>query len=357
MEGIGEKMKNRVLLAAMVILLIFFGFESSARPADRRVILDMDDNRIEVPVNPKRIACMHGVSSDRIVMLGKGGSVVLKMKPTPWAARLYPEIRNVQAVEPPFTGNIERMLKLKVDLVLYSPFPGEAEKYRAAGIPAACGFSPQKRPRTVDEFMENFTRQVMFFGDLLGPEAHMRAEKYCRYFDGKINRIRAKTSKIKEKDRPAVYYGGRGGNFLASQGRASVMHWLTEVAGGNFLPQAYDANFTEVNMEKIFSWDPDVILVSGWGNTMATVKKNPNYASLRALKNDRLHVIPTGIFAWDFASGESVLLAIYMAKIFHSDLFKDWDMIREMKTFYSEVYGKPITDRDAERMLKCLPPV
>ncbi len=46
-----------------------------------------------------------------------------------------------------------------------------------------------------------------------------------------------------------------------------------------------------------------------------------------------------------------------MAKILHTDLFKDWDMIKEMKIFYSEVYGKIITDRDAERILQNLPPV
>jgi len=48
---------------------------------------------------------------------------------------------------------------------------------------------------------------------------------------------------------------------------------------------------------------------------------------------------------------------IHMARIFHPDLFKDWDMIKEMKTFYSEIYGKTIKDQDAERILQCLSPV
>jgi iron complex transport system substrate-binding protein len=48
---------------------------------------------------------------------------------------------------------------------------------------------------------------------------------------------------------------------------------------------------------------------------------------------------------------------IYMAKLFHPDSFKDWNMIKEMKAFYSEVYGKTVTDQDAERILKHLPPL
>jgi iron complex transport system substrate-binding protein len=349
-------MKQRALLLTLALVLAWCSLGLSLFAASNKIITDMDDNKIEVPVNPKRIACMHGVSSDRIVMLGKGGSLVLMMKPSPWASRLYPEIRNVQIVEPPFTGNIERMLKLKVDLVLYSPFPGEAEKYKEAGISTACGFSAQKRPRTIDEFMGNFKRQVIFFGDLLGPEAKMRAEKYCRYFDARMTKILAITSKINKKDRPTVYYGGRSGNLLSSQGKASVMHWLTEVAGGNFLPQAQDNNFTEVNMERVLSWDPDIILISGWGNGVEYMKGNASWASLRAVRSGKLFLIPRGIFPWDYASGESVLFALYMAKIFHPDLFKDWDMVGEMEAFYSEVYGKTITDKDAERILKCLPP-
>jgi iron complex transport system substrate-binding protein len=64
-----------------------------------------------------------------------------------------------------------------------------------------------------------------------------------------------------------------------------------------------------------------------------------------------------GIYTWDNASNEGVLLMIYMAKLFHPDLFKDWDMIKEMKTFYSDLYGKTITDQDAERILQHLPPL
>ena len=351
-------MKDKILLLMLTTLLFAsFGLGPPVRAADYKTITDMDDRRIEVPAIPKRIACMHGVSSDRIVMLGKGNCLVLTMKPSPWAQRLYPEIRNVETVQPPFTGNVEKLLRLKVDLVLYSPFPGEAEKYEAAGIKTACGFSARKRPRTINEFSDDFKRQVSFFGDLLGPDAKTRADKYCQYFDGKINRILAITSKVEKKDRPTVYYGGRGGDPLASQGKASFMHWITEVSGGIFLPQALDNNFTEVNMEQVLSWDPDIILVSGWGNAAENVKKDPHWASMRAVKDGKLYVIPNGVFMWDIASGESVLLAIYLAKKFHPDLFRDWDMVGEMKSFYSEVYGKTITNEDAERILRCLPPM
>ncbi len=359
-------MKKRVLFSvviitfsAVILFLIFSGIRfhnNFSTSVDYKIITDMDDQKIQVPVDPRRIACMHGVSSEKIIILGEGARLALSMKPSPWMLKLYPEVKNSQSVDT-FTGNIERMLNLKVDLVLYSPNPGEAEKYKAAGIKTACGFSPSKRPRTIEEYSNNYKRQITFIGELLGPDAKARAANYCKYFDKKINEIRSITSKIPEKDRPSVYYGGRSGNPLWSQGKASVMNWNTEVSGGNFLTRSMDNNFTEVNMEQIFAWDPDIILLSGWCTSLDIVKKNPNWSSLRAVRNGKLYLIPQGVFTWDHASGESILLMIYMAKIFYPDLFKDCDMIKEMKSFYSEIYGRPITDKDAERIFKHLPPI
>ncbi|MFH0976240.1 MAG: ABC transporter substrate-binding protein [Spirochaetota bacterium] len=346
--------KNFLLFALLLLLIMCY---TPLIAGDYKIITDMDDNKIEVPANPKRIACMHSVSAERIIILGKGDRLVLSMKFSPWAYSMFPEVKDHHIENPHATGNLEKMLKLKVDLVLYSPNPAEAEKYKAAGLKTACGFSAQKRPRTMDKYIDNFKRQFLFFGDLLGPDAKSRADKYCEYFDNKIKRILSITSKIDMKDRLKVYFGGRrGGGMLSSQGKASVMHWNTEVSGGNFLPQAMDNNFVEVSMEQVFSWDPDIILISGWGDSIDEVKKDSKWASLRAVKNGKLYHLPMGVFPWDHASGESILLMIYMAKIFHPDLIKDWDMIKEMKLFYSEVYGKNITDKDAERILQCLPP-
>ena len=341
----------------LLAIILFLPLLLQARDG-YRVIKDMDDQMVEAPANPQRIACMHGVSTDRIVTLGRGASLVMAMKASPWALKLYPEMKNVEVINPPFTGNIEKMISLKVDLVLYSPFPGEAAKYRAAGMSAACSFAPNKRPRSMEDFGENFKRQFRFFGELLGGDAANRAEKYCAYFDKKMGKILALTSKLKDKDKPSVYYGGRtGGNLLTGQGKDSVLHWFVKAAGGNFSPAAIDSNFVEVNMEKVISWDSDIILISGWGNTLDSVKKNPAWATMRAVKNNKVYLIPQGIFAWEFASGESVLMTIYMAKIFHPWLFADWDMIKEMTEFYSEIYGKKITAGDAQRILNCLPPL
>lgn len=321
---------------------------------ENKVITDMCDKKVEVPVNPKRIACMHCVSPEKIMTLGGGDSISLMAEQSPWAYRLYPEIKNAQSnkgVTP------EQMREMNIDFVLYSPGMTKEEPYIAAGLKTVCAFSPEKGPRNLDEFQENFKREISLFGDLLGPDAKARADKYNAYFDRQVKRILSITSKIDKNNRPSVYYGGLHSSLLGSQGKGSVMHWNTEVSGGNYLPQALDGNHATATLQQVLSWDPDIILLSGYYDSSDDPGNNPEWAELKAVKSGRVYRLPRGIYTWDHASGEGVLLMIHMAGIFHPDLFKEWDMIKEMKTFYSEVYGKTITDQDAERILKCLPPL
>jgi iron complex transport system substrate-binding protein len=63
------------------------------------------------------------------------------------------------------------------------------------------------------------------------------------------------------------------------------------------------------------------------------------------------------MFYWDMTSCETALLPLYLGKKFHPELFKGWDIIKEMKRFYSEIYKIDMTDSDAERILKGMPPL
>lgn len=352
------RLAGKLPLFTLICACALCGINITVHAGEYKTITDMDDRKIEVPVNPKKILCQHGPSEEKIMVFGKGSSMTLMaLKPSPWAYRLYPEIRNLPIVPMASAGDVEQALKQKVDLVLYSPQPDEARRFAAAGIRTACAFSPGRRPRSLDEFQERFKRQIMFYGELLGPEAKKRSERYCRYFDEKMKFIRARTAKIARKDRPTVYYGGRAGNLLFSQGTASIMHWDTEMAGGNYLPGAIDGNFLELHDEQLLAWNPDVIFISGWGKAWGDFKNNPKWAGLKAVRTGKVHVIPTGVFAWEYASGETIPLIMYMAKILHPDLFRDVDMKKELRDFYAKVYGKTITDRDAERILRNLPPL
>jgi iron complex transport system substrate-binding protein len=351
-------MKNRRILFMLGILsTVLFGAGIGNIPlyaGDHKIITDMCDKKVEVPVEPKRIACMHCVSPEKIMTLGGGNSILLMAQQSPWAYRLYPEIKKAQSnkgVTP------EQLRDMNVDFVLYTPGMTKESPYSKAGLKTVCTFNADTRPGSLDEYRQNFKRQISFFGALLGPDAKARADQYNRYFDRKVQQILSITSKTEKKNRPRVYYGGLHGSPLGSQGNGSVMHWNTEVAGGNYLPAALDDNHATATLQQVLLWDPDIILLSGYFDPSDDLKKNPDWASLKAVKSGKVYHLPRGIYTWDHASGEGVLLMIHLAKIFYPEQFQDWDMIQEMKAFYSEVYGKAVTDQDAERILNCLPPL
>lgn len=349
-------MKKIAIRTLMAILLMVIGgkFQSMPLYADEyKTITDMCDNRVEVPVDPKRIACMHCVSPEKIMTLGKGNLIRLMAEQSPWAYKLFPEIRNAESskgVTP------EQMLEMKIDVVLYTPGMTQGEKFSTAGLTTVCAFSADKRPMNVEDFMDNFERQISLFGNILGPDAKASADNYNKYFDRKVKEILSVTAKIDKTNRPSVYYGGLHANMLGSQGMGSVMHWITEISGGEYLPRALGDNHAKATVDQVLSWKPDIILLSGYCDSTDIAMKNPDWASLDAVKNGKVYLIPMGIYAWDHASGEGVLLMIHLAKILHPDLFKDWNMLKEMKTFYSEVYGKTVTNEDVDRILKHLPP-
>jgi len=46
----------------------------------------------------------------------------------------------------------------------------------------------------------------------------------------------------------------------------------------------------------------------------------------------------------------------FVAKTIHPELFQDLDMIKEIKKYYSKFYRYDLTDEEANRILKHLPP-
>lgn len=375
-------MKRKILFTALsvfVIFLIFCGLKFHNNPAgagDYKIITDMDDrmikvpadpgetriviapdgSRIEIPSYPQRIACFYNPAYDKIIMLSSGSRIVLMPKETtPWARKFYPELAEIPVNTAGGVPDVERLLKLKVDMVIYPKGRCNISKVTEAGIAAICPFNDKFIPSSMDEYTAEFKRQIMFFSEILGRETIPRAERYCKYLEDITSRIRAITSKIPESQKPRVYYG-RMNDLCSTQGNNTIMKWYTGLAGGIYLPEELDNYFATVSMEQIISWDPDIILLGMYGSFDAAPLP-PGLKMLEVHKKRKIFRIPAGVFCWDMTSCETALLPLFLGKKFHPDLFKNWDMAEEMTNFYSEIYGIRITGKDAERILAGMPPL
>ena len=210
---------------------------------ETRTVTGLDGEKTEIPSNPKRIACFYHPAYDKIVMLSKGSRIALMpQQATPWAYKFYPELKGIPINTSGMVPDVERLLKLKVDLVLYPKGHVNISKVTDAGITAICPFNDKFTPSTMAEYTSEFKKQVLFFGDILGPDAHVRAEKYSKYLESMTTRIQAITSKIPEADKPRVYYG-KVTDLYSTQGNNTIMRWYTELAGGIYLPKKLQKYF------------------------------------------------------------------------------------------------------------------
>jgi len=357
MSSPGVIMKKRAvsISIAFILTLLLVIKPAVLFAGETRIVTGLDGRKIGIPSVPKKIACLYHPAYDKIVMLSKGTRIALMPeKASPWAYKFYPELKGIPTASFNTIPDVERLLKLKVDLVVYPKGHVNIEKVSQAGIAAVCPFNDRFVPSTMAEYTAEFRKQVLFFGEILGSDARIRAEKYCKYLDGITARISAITLKIPEADKPRVYYG-KMSDLYSTQGNNTIMRWYTELAGGIYLPKQLRKYFAQVTMEKIIGWDPDIILL-GMNGSLDTPTGNPSLKVLRAGKSGKIYRIPAGIFYWDMTSCETALLPLFLGKKFHPTLFKDWDIIQEMQRFYAEIYGINLTKGDAQRILNGLPP-
>lgn len=350
-------MKRNILFLLVIILFLTPGCgDKNNQQGPLRMVTTLDGSQALIPSYPQRIACFYNPAYDKIVMLSKGSRIALMPADvTPWALRFYPELAGIPVNTAEGIPDVERLLKLDVDLVFYPKGRCSMEKVTQAGIAALCPFNDKYVPSTMDEYTAEFKRQIKFFSEVLGSETREKAGRYCSYLEDITKRIGRITSKIPRSRRPRVYYG-KMNDLCSTQGNNTIMRWYTELAGGIYIPKSLDKYFATVNMEQVFSWDPDIVLLGMYGS-FKPAPDTMGLDKLRAYREGKVFRVPAGVFCWDMTSCETALLPLFLGKKFHPALFKGWDIVKEMKKFYFEIYGVKITADEAERIFAGLPPL
>jgi iron complex transport system substrate-binding protein len=127
------------------------------------------------------------------------------------------------------------------------------------------------------------------------------------------------------------------------------MTWLqtkmVEIAGGE--PVWEDANpgegWSQVTLEQIAAWDADQIFVVSYFTDPTEVveglKADPNWQSIRAVKDDQIYAFPGDLYSWDQPNPRWILGLTWLAGKVHPELFPRLDMTAETQNFYQTLYG------------------
>lgn len=356
------------LMSVMMILAVAAGCGQqgngdsfSAQNADTgtKVIVNCDGTEVTVPEKVEKIGCLFGPSYEKVVMLGAEDKIVFDgdfhIDGWPWSNVIYKYLNDVPGITNAHSApNIEDLVKYEPDLVFNFPNPETTKAMEEAGMYVVPMASTDKYDSIVEE--------VKVYAEAIGGDAPAIAEKYADYFYEVADKVKEKAESIPEADRKTVYFANE--NILKTHGNQSSILDLIELCGGIPVTEELEGgNSMEVTAEQLVAWDPDYIFVDHAGSSgNKTAEQVINemvaqdvYSEMKAVKNDHVEVVPTGVFFWD-SGVQKPLLMLYLASTLYPETFSDVDMKAETKSFYSEFFDYDLTDEQAEQILAHLDP-
>ena len=76
-------------------------------------------------------------------------------------------------------------------------------------------------------------------------------------------------------------------------------------------------------------------------------------ASVTAVQNEDVYVVPTGIYRWNVRSGEGAMMTPWIGTVVYPEQFSDVDMNQIVKDFFNDFYGYELDDAGVEKVLAC----
>ncbi|WP_413709853.1 iron ABC transporter substrate-binding protein [Rhizobium sp. Rhizsp82] len=331
--------------------LLLAALSLTAAETQARTITDAAGRKVEIPDTVTRVLAAGPPASVLVYVLAPD-------KLTGWVRQpgdaekqfLMPSVRDLptfgQLTGKSGTANMEAVLAAKPDIIIdvgtVNPtYASLADKVQAqTGIPYVL----------IDGSFARSAETLREAGDILG--AGDRAEKLATYAAAKISDLNAKLASIPESDRPRVYYG-RGPEGLETGLSGSINLEILGAAGAtNVAAAAGKGGLTQVSLEQILSWKPDTILAAS-GKFAASVKSDPLWKDLDAVKNNRVFVTPSLPFGWfDSPPGINRLIGIsWLEHLFYPKQFTG-DLKADVREFFTLFYQVDLTDDQLAMLLK-----
>src|SRR4249919_1666851 len=241
------------------------------------------------------------------------------------------------------TANLESVIALKPDLILdvgstSATFVSLAERVQQqTGIPYAL----------LDGRFDAIAPTYRKLGELINRQDD--GGKLARYADDTVKTIIGRIATIAPSTRPRVYYA-RGPRGLVTGLGGSINVETIEMLGQN-VAGGNNGGLANVSIEQVLLWNPDVIITIDQ-DFAASVRSDPAWASIKAVRENRVHLSPKMPFGWvDFPPSVNRLIGLrWLAKILYPDLFPE-DMRALTRDFYTRFYHVTPSDAQIERVL------
>tara|TARA_A100001388_G_C28716041_1_gene473868 strand:+ start:96 stop:1136 length:1041 start_codon:yes stop_codon:yes gene_type:complete len=312
---------------------------------DRKVTLDGEAERVvTIPIPAASMFISVDGGTERLVGMHQLSKTAIKDR---ILQRFYPDAMsipsNITRKGFSFVPNVEELLALEPDLVFQWGHLNDdiIDPLVNAGLNVALiKIGPEK-----------FTRKWLnIMGSVTGKPD--KAKAMIKWRDEVMAELKSATAGIADDQKPRTLYFMNYLSKLRVAGGPSYNNFYINLAGGKN-PARELGMFTEVGIEQIIAWDPEVILLNGFEAKLSPddVYNNALLADVSAVKNRRVYKMPLGGYRWDPPNQESPLTWLWLSMILHPDKFQ-WDMNGRIKSNYQFMYGQEVSADDVRNILR-----
>ena len=337
--------------------------EDSTEEGGERTIIDHAGNEVTLPEEIDRIVVTDTLPLPSVLSLYlDSAEKLVGISPVSMSAakagllgELYPEILDADTSF--FENselNIESLLALEPDLVFYNAQNKElGESLTSAGLTAVAVSVTKWEYNAAD----TFDAWMDLLADIF-PEEEEKAEAAKDYCEKVEETIQEKTGDLTDEEKKSVFFlFNYSDTALVTSGKNFWgQYWCDAINAVNVGEEIEaERSNASVNMEQVYSWDPEIIFISNFTKAMPEDLYNntigdDDWSSVQAVKNEQVYKMPLGAYRTFTPGADTPMTLMWLAKTVYPDLFEDVDMTEEVETYYQEVYGIELTDDQVAQM-------
>nr|WP_314463238.1 ABC transporter substrate-binding protein [uncultured Clostridium sp.] len=244
--------------------------------------------------------------------------------------------------------NMEALIAAKPDVIIDI---GEAKKTvkedmdalsRQLGIPVVF----------VEADLDSMSSAYKMLGEITGETE--QAAKLADYCDSTLKKSEAARDSLGADQKKSVYFA-IGDNGLHTNAEGSIHARVIEQIGAENaakVDQASSGGGSEVSMEQLLLWQPDIILADS-ETLYQTITTDSVWAELNAVKEGHVYQIPSAPYSFmsNPPSVNRMIGILWLGSLVYPEQYHE-DVKADVKTFYDLFYHVQLTDAQAEDIVK-----
>lgn len=325
-------------------------------------ITDHADRTVTVPTDPKKVAVLdiYPLASMLTIYLDSADSLVA-MEPASMSAaknsvlaELYPNIVNVSTnIMDGNDINIESLIALNPDVVFYSANnKAEQTKLENAGLNAVAVSATKWKYDAI----ETYNQWMSLLDKIYPSHASNREDLVNQYSNDKYNEIQKKVADVTTKQKVLFLFQYDEKTMITSSASFFGQWWCDAVGAVNVAHDVpADNSNAKITMEQVYSWNPDVIIITNFTPTKPDDLYNnaigsDDWSTVKAVQDKRVYKMPLGSYRTYTPGVDTPMTLEWLAQAVYPEIFKDYDVASDVKDYYKTLYGIELTDAQITKM-------